>query len=183
MKIYTKKGDSGKTQLFGGKKLYKDNIRVEAYGNIDELNAWFGLLINYQAGNVTNEFLIRIQHHLFAIGSVLASIPGKSDPDLKTGEEAIQRIEREIDHLQATLPELRQFVLPGGHVSVAVCHLTRTVCRRAERKVVALSKKESVDPLILIFLNRLSDYLFVLARKMGYELGITELKWDKEQLC
>jgi cob(I)alamin adenosyltransferase len=183
MKIYTKKGDGGKTKLFGGKEVYKDDIRVEAYGNIDELNAWMGLLAQNQNNRTNLDFLVQIQHHLFAIGAVLASVPGKDDPGFKTNENVIRTIEEEIDRLQESLPELRNFILPGGHHAVAICHLARTVCRRAERKVVSLSKKEDVDQLIIIFLNRLSDYLFVIARKMGSELGIEEIKWDRERLC
>jgi cob(I)alamin adenosyltransferase len=180
MKIYTKTGDDGKTSLFGGKRLPKYADRIECYGTVDELNSFVGLL-NDSLGNAdVNEMLLKIQHNLFNIGSVLATDP---DGDIKLpGVDAkdIETIELAIDKMQEELPELKNFILPGGEVAVSVAHICRTVCRRAERRVVGLANEESVDPNIILFLNRLSDYFFVLARFIGFQMGIPEVKWESK---
>jgi len=176
-KIYTKTGDDGTTGLFGGARLPKDHIRIEAYGTVDELNASIGWLMSCQKIQEINIFLQNIQSRLFTVGSNLASDPDKEmiTPDLT--QEDINSIEHAIDVMQNELPALKHFILPGGSASVSAAHLTRTICRRAERRCVALSHNSAVDPLILLYLNRLSDYFFVLARWFGKEENIEEIKW------
>ncbi len=177
LKIYTKTGDDGTTGLFGGTRLPKHHIRIEAYGTVDELNAVVGWLMTFVQQQDTNDLLQSIQSRLFTVGSNLASDPGKDmiTPDLEDAD--ISAIEASIDMIQAQLPELRHFILPGGSPAISAAHLARTVCRRAERKCVALSYESIVDPVIILYLNRLSDYFFVLARWLGHTQGIEEIKW------
>ncbi len=180
MKIYTKTGDNGSTMLFGGTRVSKDHIRVECYGCIDELNSHVGL-VGVKCKDDSNKALLeKVQNFLFNIGSHLATDPSKEKakgqlPELESAE--IRLVEKEIDRLTKQLPELKNFILPGGHESVAQCHITRTVCRRCERVVTALSNHEHVHPVILPYLNRLSDYLFTLARFLAKENGVDEIKW------
>ena len=179
MKIYTKTGDDGTTGLFGGKRISKANLRIDAYGTVDELNAYIGLLIDQAVNKSRRDFLLQIQNTLFVIGSMLATEPGNtkvSIPDLR--EDDVASLEQEIDAMDRQLEPLRTFILPGGHTSVSFGHVARTVCRRAERMVIALHEHEkNVSPLIIQYLNRLSDYLFVLCRKMSAELGVEEVAW------
>ena len=184
-KIYTKTGDAGKTSLIGGTKVPKSHIRIQAYGTIDELNAFTGLLNDQISDTHSREMLLEIQDRLFTIGSSLACDPDKEIamkiPDLK--ESDILLLETEIDQMNAKLPEMKSFILPGGHVSVSTAHICRTICRRAERLVVELDEKEHLDqPLIIKYLNRLSDYFFVLARWIGHLLGAAETKWTPREL-
>ncbi|HEY3385830.1 MAG TPA: cob(I)yrinic acid a,c-diamide adenosyltransferase [Saprospiraceae bacterium] len=176
-KIYTKTGDDGTTGLFGGARLPKDNIRIEAYGTVDELNAVIGWLMSTFKDQDTNHLLQTIQSRLFTVGSNLASQPGKNmiTPDL-LGED-VALIEQAIDRMQDTLPPLKHFIMPGGSSSVSAAHLARTVCRRAERRCVTLGQTSEVDPIILLYLNRLSDFFFVLARWLGAKEGVEEIKW------
>jgi cob(I)alamin adenosyltransferase len=179
-KIYTKTGDAGKTSLIGGTKVPKSHIRIQAYGTIDELNSFIGLLNDQISDTHSREMLREIQDRLFTIGSSLACDPDKEIvmkiPDLK--ESDILLLETEIDQMNAKLPEMKSFILPGGHVSVSSAHICRTICRRAERLIVELDEKERLDqPLIIKYLNRLSDYFFVLARWLGQLLGATETRW------
>jgi len=185
MKIYTKKGDKGITSLFGGKKVPKYHIRVEAYGTIDELNAYIGLLHDQSIGEAIKTSLFKIQNELFVIGSSLATPP--ESKKLKSGKERLQIekinpqqisfLENEIDRMNESLPTMTHFILPGGHTIVSYCHIARNICRRAERRIVALSEESHVDETILSYLNRLSDYLFVLARKLTLDLGAKEILW------
>lgn len=177
MKIYTKTGDSGTTGLFGGKRLPKNHLRIETYGTVDELNSYIGLVRDVTTDNETRDLLKSIQDRLFTIGSNLASDPDKNviTPDLHV--EDIEVLEKAMDKMNEALPALKNFILPGGHTTVSFCHVARCVCRRAERLVVALNENEPVEPLILKYLNRLSDYLFVLARKLGQDLGAEEVNW------
>jgi len=178
MKIYTKTGDTGSTSLFGGKRVSKADLRIEAYGTIDELNAHVGLLRDQEVNKKREVILIEIQDRLFTIGSILAVEPGNTKvkvPALLADDISV--LEKEIDTMDAQLPPMRSFVLPGGHPSVSVCHITRTVCRRAERLVIALDAVEKVDVLVIQYLNRLSDFLFMLSRKMAQETGATETPW------
>ncbi|MEO5980605.1 MAG: cob(I)yrinic acid a,c-diamide adenosyltransferase [Chryseolinea sp.] len=178
MKIYTRTGDEGQTSLFGGKRVSKSDIRIESYGTIDELNAQLGLLRDQEVNKKRIEFLINIQDRLFTIGSMLATEPGNTKvkiPYLSASD--VELLEGEIDAMDATLPPLRSFVLPGGHPSVSYCHITRTVCRRSERQVILLNEQEKIDSLIIHYLNRLSDYLFVLGRAMAQDLNIVETPW------
>ncbi len=182
MKIYTKKGDSGTTQLIGGTRVPKHHIRIESYGTIDELNSFIGLLRDQSISDSHKRNLIEIQDRLFTIGSTLATDPDKSlekfrerIPDLK--EEDVLLLEKEMDLMDKTLPEMKSFVLPGGHPTVSHCHIARCVCRRAERLVTHLSEIDSVEPLVIKYLNRLSDYLFVLSRMLAMELNAGETPW------
>lgn len=178
MKIYTKTGDTGTTSLLGGKRVSKANLRIDAYGTVDELNAFIGLLRDQEINKKREILLKEIQDRLFTIGSILASETGKSTikrPDLH--EEDLTVLEKEIDQMEAKLPALRNFVLPGGHQIVSFCHLARTVCRRTERCIITLMEVEQVDEIIIKYLNRLSDYLFVLSRLIAKELSVEEVTW------
>lgn len=178
MKIYTKTGDKGQTSLIGGTRVPKDHIRIEAYGTVDELNSWIGLIRDQGISSRQQEMLVEIQDRLFTIGSSLASDPEKSKmkiPDLK--EEDILLLEKEMDRMNETLPEMRSFVLPGGHTTVSYCHIARCVCRRGERAVIRLSSSEFVAERVVKYLNRLSDYLFVLSRELSADLKAVEIPW------
>jgi cob(I)alamin adenosyltransferase len=178
MKIYTKTGDKGTTALFGGKRVSKADLRIDTYGTIDELNSWIGVLRDQEVNKTKSNTLVEIQDRLFTIGSILATEPGNVKVKIPSLKEAdITFLETEIDKMEASLEPMRFFVLPGGHQSVSFCHVARTVCRRAERLTVALDANEPIDELVVKFLNRLSDYLFVLSRKMTAELKITETAW------
>ena len=185
MKIYTKTGDVGETSLFGGRRVLKSELRIDAYGTVDELNSWIGLLRDVEIQQGTKDLLKEIQDRLFTLGSTLAADPDNAKlktPDLH--ESDIELLEKAIDEMDEVLEPLRNFVLPGGHVYVSYCHLARTVCRRAERLCVALNHSHASDTssnaneLIAIkYLNRLSDYLFSLSRKIAKDLGAEEVNW------
>jgi cob(I)alamin adenosyltransferase len=178
MKIYTKKGDEGKTGLIGGTRVTKNAIRIDAYGTVDELNSYIGVVRDYQIDEIYKKQLIEIQDRLFTIGSSLASDPEKSNmkiPDLN--ESDIAFLEQCMDEMDSQLPEMRYFVLPGGNHAVSFCHVARCVCRRAERLIVELKQNEFVAPLVLPYMNRLSDYLFVLSRKIAMDLNADEQPW------
>jgi len=183
MKIYTKTGDQGTTSLFGGKRVSKSNLRIDAYGTVDELNSFVGLVRDQAVNTKRKEELTRIQNTLFIIGSILATEPGNEKvkiPSLR--EDDITFLETEIDAMEAELDPLRFFILPGGHPSVSFCHVARTVCRRTERLAIALYEQEPGGDMVVIkYLNRLSDYLFVLSRKMAKELGVEETAWRPEK--
>jgi cob(I)alamin adenosyltransferase len=182
MKIYTKKGDKGTTSLLGGTRVSKANIRIESYGTVDELNSWLGLIRDQYIDAKTKKFLIHIQDRLFVIGAHLAADPKKSNMKIPNiSEENVLAIEKEIDNINESLPEMKNFILPGGHTVVSYAHIARCVCRRAERMVVCLSEKEKVEEIIIKYLNRLSDYLFVLARKFSHDFGAEEILWKHEQ--
>jgi cob(I)alamin adenosyltransferase len=178
MKIYTKTGDKGTTALFGGKRVSKADLRIDAYGTVDELNSFLGLIRDQEVNLKRKDKLIEIQHMLFVIGSNLATEPGNTKVKVPLLTEAdIEFLETGIDEMEQELPPLKFFVLPGGHQSVSFCHVARTVCRRAERITIALNEQEPVESVIIKYLNRLSDYLFVLSRKMASELGAEEIPW------
>ncbi|NJL74165.1 MAG: cob(I)yrinic acid a,c-diamide adenosyltransferase [Saprospiraceae bacterium] len=176
-KIYTKTGDEGETSLFGGKRLLKNNIRIEAYGTVDELNAFVGLVRDMLTDDASRSTLKAIQDILFTIGANLASDPEKSmpTPDIRT--EDVLALEQAIDSMEHQLPTLKNFILPGGHPLVSYCHLARCVCRRAERQVIALNEAQPVESILLQYLNRLSDYFFVLGRYQGQLLKVEEVVW------
>ncbi|MGA0560650.1 cob(I)yrinic acid a,c-diamide adenosyltransferase [Larkinella sp. VNQ87] len=180
MKIYTKTGDKGQTALIGGRRVSKAHHRIDAYGTIDELNSWIGLVRDQPVNENRKELLKEIQDRLFTIGAELATDPEKTVkkplPAIQASD--VELLEQAMDAMDAELPELRAFVLPGGHQAVSFGHLARTVCRRAERLVIGLNEVEPVDPLVIQYLNRLSDYLFVLCRKMTQELGAEEIAWQ-----
>ncbi len=177
MKIYTKTGDAGQTGLFGGGRVSKSHLRVEAYGTVDELNAFIGLLHDSLSEEPVRGLLRQVQHRLFSIGAALAADPAGPPlpPDLVPEDVAL--LEGAIDHMNEALPELRHFILPGGFPTVSLAHVCRTVCRRAERVVVALHEQAVVPELVLQYLNRLSDYFFILARYLAYLAGAEEIKW------
>jgi cob(I)alamin adenosyltransferase len=189
MKIYTKTGDKGTTSLFGGTRVPKHHIRIESYGSVDELNAHIGLIKDQKIDPSTKKVLNRVQDRLFTIGSTLATEPEKAT--LKSGkerlripkisEEDILLLEKEMDLMNEALPEMTHFVLPGGHQSVSFCHIARCVCRRAERMATALYEISPFDDMVLKYLNRLSDYLFVLARKLSKDLNAEEIQWLPEK--
>ncbi|MFA5556266.1 MAG: cob(I)yrinic acid a,c-diamide adenosyltransferase [Flavobacteriaceae bacterium] len=185
MKVYTKTGDKGTTALFGGTRVPKHHIRIESYGTIDELNSHIGLIRDQDIKEEHKKLLIEIQDRLFVSGAILATAPEKEV--LKSGkqrlnimrisEEDIVILENEIDRIDELLPPMTHFILPGGHPTVSYCHIARCVCRRAERLVSQLNEEEPIDELVLKYLNRLSDYLFMLARILSSELNIKEVKW------
>nr|WP_321222992.1 cob(I)yrinic acid a,c-diamide adenosyltransferase [uncultured Psychroserpens sp.] len=185
MKIYTKTGDKGTTALFGGTRVPKHHIRIDSYGTVDELNSHLGLIRDQEINNHYKDVLIDIQDRLFTVGAILATDPEKAT--LKNGkdrlnipkisEEDIEQLEQEMDKMNESLPQMTHFVLPGGHQTVSFCHIARCVCRRAERLASALNELEPFQPESLKYLNRLSDYLFVLARKLSYDLQADEVKW------
>ena len=185
MKIYTKTGDDGTTGLFGGTRVAKHHIRIDSYGTVDELNTWLGLIRDQKIDPIYQQQLITIQEHLFTVGAILATDPEKEV--LKNGKERlkitkvgtteIEFLENSIDQMNGELPQMTHFILPGGHTTVSYCHIARTVCRRAERISTLLYQSEPFDKNVLSFINRLSDYLFVLARKLSYDLQAKEIKW------
>jgi cob(I)alamin adenosyltransferase len=178
MKIYTKTGDKGQTALIGGTRVAKSHLRIDTYGTVDELNSYIGLVRDQMVNAGRQHLLVEIQDRLFTVGASLASDPEKSTreiPDLH--ESDVEVLEREMDAMDEELPTLRMFVLPGGHPSVSHCHVARCVCRRAERLVIRLSEESYVDELIIKYLNRLSDYLFVLSRMMAQELDAEQIPW------
>ena len=185
MKVYTKTGDNGTTALFGGTRVPKDHIRIESYGTVDELNSYIGLIRDQEIETHHKEILIEIQDRLFTIGAILATPPEKEVK--KNGElrlkklgiidSDIELLEKEMDAMEEALPQMTHFILPGGHSTVSYCHIARCVCRRAERLAVHLDHNEPVAENAIKYLNRLSDYLFVLARKLSSELKADEVKW------
>lgn len=184
MKIYTKTGDNGSTSLFGGTRVSKFHIRIESYGTLDELNSHLGLLRDLINTIQHKEFLLAIQNDLFVIGSHLATEKNK-EKKLKIDSiqsEHISTLENEIDRLDTSLPLMTHFILPGGHIAVSQCHISRCVCRRAERLIVLLQESKEIDPIYVKYINRLSDYLFVLARKLAHELDIEEVKWIPKKI-
>lgn len=185
MKIYTKTGDKGTTALFGGTRVPKHHIRIESYGTIDELNSYIGLIRDQAIDPLYKNVLMEIQDRLFTVGAILATDPEKAT--LKNGkarlnipkisEADITLLEDHMDSMNTSLPPMTHFVLPGGHQTVSFCHIARTVCRRAERLASHLNDLEPFQPETLMYINRLSDYLFVLARKLSHELQAEEIKW------
>lgn len=189
MKIYTKTGDNATTALFGGTRVEKHHIRIESYGTIDELNSWLGLVRDQEIDPHSKKILSIVQDKLFTVGAILATDPEKAI--LKNGKERlnipkidendIELLEKEMDQMDAELPQMTHFILPGGHTTVSYCHIARTVCRRAERLASHLNATETVDKQVLKYINRLSDYLFVLARKLSLDLKAEEIKWIPEK--
>lgn len=185
MKIYTKTGDLGDTSLFSGKRVRKHNLRIDSYGTVDELNSHLGLLRDSVEDESVRSSLLNIQSKLFTVGAMLATPPESGSAKKRQSKLGIELIgpddilflEGEMDAMNEVLPEMTHFILPGGHQAVSFCHIARCVCRRAERKTVELHDLEPVDTQILTYLNRLSDYLFVLARKLTRDMGVDEIPW------
>ncbi len=178
MKIYTKRGDEGTTSMYGGGNYWKDNPRIEAYGTIDELNSFLGLLVSNNTISDQHRVLQQVQHTLFDIGANLATHPRMSPPMDPVKDTDISTLEDQIDIMTAVLPPLKHFILPGGDAPTAQCHISRTICRRAERRLVHLQREEEIDPNAIRYLNRLSDYLFVLARMTAHQNGSEEVQWS-----
>jgi cob(I)alamin adenosyltransferase len=179
MKIYTKTGDAGKTSLIGGTRVEKDHYRIEAYGTMDELNSWIGMVMDQNPPADCLKTLEEIQDRLFTLVALAAEDKSKSKMKLPGLEEGdVKLLENEIDRMNESLPELKNFILPGGNQAISTCHIARCVCRRAERKLVALARNEDLEPLAVIYLNRLSDYLFVLSRYIHQQAGIQERPWN-----
>jgi len=179
MKVYTKTGDKGDTSLFGGGRVRKYDLRIESYGTADELNSWIGLIRDQDIAENHKELLTDIQDRIFTLGSQLAADPNKPKLKMPHIEEAdILKLENAMDEYNITLPEMTKFTLPGGHTTVSYSHIARCVCRRCERLVVELSDREEIPEEIAKYLNRLSDYLFVLGRKLTQELGAKEVFWE-----
>lgn len=178
MKVYTKTGDKGQTSLIGGVRVAKNHSRIDAYGTIDELNSFIGLVRDYTKDAPQNDLLYKVQNTLFVIGSNLASVPeAKMDiPNLQ--DQEIAELEQAIDTMEELLEPLKNFILPGGHPAVSHAHVARCVCRRAERLCVAVNDTEEIDHSIIPYLNRLSDYLFVLSRFLAKEQDVAEVIWQ-----
>jgi len=180
MKIYTKTGDDGTTSLYGGQRVNKHNLKVEAYGSIDELNAHLGLLRDLVDDYDIKSKIILIQKVLFSIGSILASTPKMKHKLPKMKPSDVEFLELEMDGMTANLDPMTHFILPGGHPIVSQCHVARCVCRRSERRVCQLAENEDIDPTLIKFINRLSDYLFILSRSLARSLSVEETKWITE---
>ena len=180
MKIYTKTGDKGQTSLIGGTKVSKGHLKIESYGTVDELNSFIGVIRDSFTDTDTNILLERTQNNLFNIGAQLATVAVTTNSYVpKVTEEEIESLEKAIDKMDESLTPLRNFILPGGHIANSYAHVARCVCRRAERCVVRLMEEEEVDPLIIKYMNRLSDYLFALARFISHQNGSREVEWKK----
>ena len=179
-KLYTGGGDSGTTSLVGGHRVPKSNQRLEAFGTIDELNAWIGLLITETDDTKLHGLMLCVQHHLFAVGSYLATdpVPNHLKPESRITPSVLRQLEQEIDLLDSELPEMKGFVLPGGCRSAAIAHVCRTVCRRAERQICRLKDDVRMDDSVMVFINRLSDLLFVIARHECFMKNTGEIIWD-----
>jgi cob(I)alamin adenosyltransferase len=177
-KIYTKGGDKGETSLLGGTRVAKSHERVEAYGNLDELNSFLGLIRDQAIRPHYRDILIRVQERLFTAEALVARDPEKETRPLPSlNDDDVLLLEQEIDAMNEELPPLSNFILPGGHPTVSYCHVARTVCRRAERSLIRLDQVSPVEAIIIRYINRLSDYLFVLARMTGQDAGATESAW------
>lgn len=180
-RVYTKTGDEGQTSLIGGVRVKKTNPRIEAYGTVDELSAQLGLLASFMKDGPDKQLIQRIQNVLFTVCSYLATDQGQTPlaPSYTLDHNEVTVLEEEIDHLNGSLPQQRSFILPGGSHEAALAHVCRTVCRRAERRIFALAETAKVDPEVPQYINRLSDYLFVLARKLNFVDGVREKIWKK----
>ncbi|HEY52200.1 MAG TPA: cob(I)yrinic acid a,c-diamide adenosyltransferase [Caldilineae bacterium] len=179
MKIYTKTGDLGETGLFGGRRVPKHHLRIEAYGTVDETNAMLGLAASRCSDSELLNAILRVQSELFSVGSDLATpLDVQSAHIVRVDDTFVQRLEREIDAWEETLPALKNFILPGGNESAATLHVARTICRRAERAVTALAEQEAINPVTQRYLNRLADWLFVLARTANHRAGNEETGWS-----
>lgn len=180
MKIYTKTGDKGQTSLIGGTRVAKNSVRLEAYGTVDELNSYLGLIRSFPVAPELNEQLVVIQNILFSVGGNLATDTSLKEvrSGLAVTDEDVAFLEKAMDRMDETLPPMTHFILPGGEQASSFAHIARTVCRRAERRVLDVAAQYDVDDRVVRYINRLSDYLFVLARKLAFDAGVEELKWE-----
>lgn len=179
MKIYTKTGDKGMTSLVGGTRVAKNSVRLEAYGGVDELNSYLGFIRSFEIDAVAKQEIVAIQNILFSVGGNLATDTTVEGLEVKlvVKEEDVTHLEQAMDKMDMELPPLMSFILPGGDPAAAVCHIARTVCRRVERRILDVAEEYPVDELLIKYINRLSDYLFVLARKLAFDAGVEEVKW------
>jgi len=178
MKVYTKTGDKGTTALIGGTRVAKSSMRLEAYGTVDELNSYIGMIRSFPIANTSIDELLNIQNILFNLGGNLATDTDKvKEVKLGVTDKDVEFLEKAIDKMDMELPPLKHFVLPGGNQPLSFCHISRTVCRRAERRILSLSDKVTVDELVIKYINRLSDYLFVLSRKIAHDMNVLEINW------
>lgn len=177
MKIYTRTGDDGTTSLAGGRRIPKYDVRVEAYGSVDELISWIGLLRSFRENEIHHDTLIQIQDKLMRIAAILADDRGEYERYINESDNCIAFIEKEIDKIDSLIPAIKHFIFPGGNILVSYCHIARSVCRRAERAVLRLNSSKEVPAITYIFLNRVSDYLFVLSRLLSQKLDNKELEW------
>lgn len=175
-KIYTRTGDNGETSLIGGRRVSKSSLRLEAYGTVDELNSALGLLINSLKMPEDITFVENIQRCLFGVGAILASDPDEKNISQQLDNSCLKTMEQEIDHVENLLPHLHSFILPGGVRAACIAQICRTICRRAERRIISLAKESTIDPILLCYVNRLSDYLFILARKLNFLEDLEEKK-------
>ncbi|MBN2613631.1 MAG: cob(I)yrinic acid a,c-diamide adenosyltransferase [Bacteroidales bacterium] len=181
MKIYTKGGDTGETSLLGGKRVKKSDTRIEAYGTVDELIAFTGLLRDREVAPVIKNTLIRIQDRLMVCASILAADCDDCQTRIPAlDEEDVIFLEQEIDRMSEIIPPIRSFILPGGNETVSLCHVVRTICRRAERRIIALEEQGTVPELVISYINRLSDYFFILSRFLSFEFQADEIKWPSK---
>ena len=180
-KVYTKTGDQGMTSLIGGVKVKKTNARIEAYGTVDELSSQLGLLASFMKDSESRNMIYKIQRYLFTLSSYLATDKSNTTlaPSYTLEPESVEELEQAIDAILANIPPQTSFILPGGSHEAALAHVCRTVCRRAERRIFFLSETTEIDPVVLSYVNRLSDYLFVLARKLNFVDGVREKTWNK----
>lgn len=177
--VYTKTGDKGKTSLIGGTRVPKNHYRLEAYGTVDELNTFIGMIRSYKLDEKSENQILNIQDKLFVLGAYLATDSNAADlrDKLNYDESIIEGLEQEMDRMDSELPPIKNFVLPGGHPGVSYCHISRTICRRAERRVLAMAEHTEVNPWVIRYLNRLSDYLFVLSRYLAKHFNVNEIPW------
>lgn len=180
--VYTKTGDTGQTGLIGGTRVPKNHERLEAYGTLDELNSFIGLIRSYQLEKEVEQVIITIQSKLFTIGAYLATDDSVSDlrDRINCDESQIELMEAEMDRMESLLPPLKNFVLPGGHPAVSYCHVARTICRRAERRVISMAETNEINPWVIRYINRLSDYLFVLSRHLSKYFDVHEIPWQPD---
>lgn len=183
MKIYTKTGDKGMTSLIGGKRVPKNSVRLESYGTVDELNSYLGMIRSFSLDKVVTDELIQIQSRLFDVGGHLATDPEDQPLKMQLGVKGsdIEILEKAIDRMDAEVPPMKYFVLPGGNQQISFCHIARTVCRRAERRILDLTVEAEVDDLVIKYINRLSDYLFILSRKIATDAAVEEIRWIPEK--
>lgn len=180
--VYTKTGDKGKTSLIGGTRVPKNHYRLEAYGTVDELNTFIGMIRSHELDEVSDKQIIDIQHKLFYIGAFLATDSNVTDlrEKIKYDEAVIEKLESEMDRMESELPPMKYFVLPGGHPAVSYCHISRTICRRTERRILSMMEESEIHPWVIRYINRLSDYLFVLSRYLSKYFNINEIPWVPE---
>ncbi len=180
--VYTKTGDRGRTSLIGGTRVPKNDVRLEAYGTVDELNSFIGMIRSFEIDDQSSQQLIKIQKRLFDVGAYLATDTNVADlrDKMNYDDSVIEELEKEMDEMEEALPPLKYFVLPGGHPCISYCHISRTICRRAERRILEVGESLEVNAWVVRYVNRLSDYLFVLSRHLSKHFNVNEIPWIPE---